>query len=97
MPNSDSPNILFILIDDLGKEWISCYGSASVHTPNIDHVAEGGMLFNNVWSMPQCTPSRVALLSWFPCAPSFQCLTGLMVRMIFNSGMAARRLGKSLV
>lgn len=59
----EKPNIIFILIDDLGKEWISCYGSSSVHTPNIDHVAEEGMLFHNVWSMPQCTPSRVALLT----------------------------------
>lgn len=59
----EQPNIIFILIDDLGKEWISCYGSTSVHTPNIDDVAGEGILFHNVWSMPQCTPSRVALLT----------------------------------
>jgi len=59
----EKPNIIFILIDDLGKEWISCYGSSSVHTPNIDQVAGEGILFHNVWSMPQCTPSRVALLT----------------------------------
>ncbi len=57
------PNIIFILIDDLGKEWISCYGSSSVRTPNIDRVAREGILFHNAWSMPQCTPSRVALLT----------------------------------
>jgi arylsulfatase A-like enzyme len=61
--DQEKPNIIFILIDDLGKEWISCYGSSSVRTPNIDHIAETGMLFHNVWSMPQCTPSRVALLT----------------------------------
>lgn len=61
--NQEQPNIIFILIDDLGKEWISCYGSASVQTPNIDRVAGAGILFHNVWSMPQCTPSRVALLT----------------------------------
>ncbi len=59
----EKPNIIFILIDDLGKEWISCYGSSSVLTPNIDNVAGEGMLFHNAWSMPQCTPSRVALLT----------------------------------
>ena len=57
------PNIIFILIDDLGKEWISCYGSSSVQTPNIDGIAREGILFHNAWSMPQCTPSRVALLT----------------------------------
>jgi arylsulfatase A-like enzyme len=59
----EKPNIIFILIDDLGKEWISCYGSSSVRTPYIDEVAGEGILFHNAWSMPQCTPSRVALLT----------------------------------
>ena len=59
----EKPNIVFILIDDLGKEWISCYGSSSVRTPYIDEVAGKGILFHNAWSMPQCTPSRVALLT----------------------------------
>jgi arylsulfatase A-like enzyme len=57
------PNILFILADDLGKEWISCYGAEDIRTPNIDALADGGMKFHNAWSMPQCTPSRVALLT----------------------------------
>ena len=30
------PNILFIMLDDLGKEWISCYGAEDIETPNID-------------------------------------------------------------
>lgn len=57
------PNILFILVDDLGKEWISAYGAEDIVTPNIDKLAESGMKFNNVYSMPQCTPSRVTLLT----------------------------------
>ena len=57
------PNILFVLLDDLGKEWISCYGATDVETPNIDTLAEGGMRCENVYSMPQCTPSRVCLLT----------------------------------
>lgn len=59
----DQPNILFILADDLGKEWIGCYGAEDIKTPNIDALAAGGMKFNNAWSMPQCTPSRIALLT----------------------------------
>ncbi|SHK00278.1 sulfatase-like hydrolase/transferase [Pseudozobellia thermophila] len=57
------PNILFILVDDLGKEWVGCYGAEDIVTPNIDQLAESGMRFNNVYSMPQCTPSRVTLLT----------------------------------
>ncbi|MDX1681388.1 MAG: sulfatase-like hydrolase/transferase [Akkermansiaceae bacterium] len=59
----EKPNILFIMLDDLGKEWISCYGAQDIKTPNIDALAAGGMKFNNAYSMPQCTPSRVTLLT----------------------------------
>ena len=57
------PNIIFILGDDLGKEWISCYGAEDVRTPNIDALAAGGMKFNNFYAMPKCTPTRVAMLT----------------------------------
>lgn len=57
------PNILFILVDDLGKEWISSYGGEGVWTPAIDQLAATGMKFNNAWCMPQCTPTRVTLLT----------------------------------
>jgi len=57
------PNILFILVDDLGKEWISCYGAEDIKTPNIDALAEGGMRFENAYSMAQCTPTRATLLT----------------------------------
>jgi len=59
----DPPNILFVLVDDLGKEWISSYGAEDIVTPNIDALATSGMQFNNVYSMPQCTPTRVSLLT----------------------------------
>ncbi len=62
------PNILFIMVDDLGKEWVSCYGAEDIETPNIDALAAGGMKFVNAYSMPQCTPSRVSLLTGkYPC------------------------------
>lgn len=57
------PNILFIMVDDLGKEWISCYGADNISTTNIDALAAGGMKFHNAYSMPQCTPSRATLLT----------------------------------
>ena len=57
------PNILFIMVDDLGKEWVSCYGAEDIQTPNIDALAKGGMKFHNAYSMPACTPSRTTLLT----------------------------------
>lgn len=60
---ADRPNILFIMLDDLGKEWISCYGAEDIRTPHIDALAAGGMKFHNAYSMPQCTPSRATLLT----------------------------------
>jgi arylsulfatase A-like enzyme len=60
---ADKPNILFILVDDLGKEWIGCYGAEGIETPNIDALAAGGMKFENAYCMPQCTPTRVTLLT----------------------------------
>ena len=62
-PAEKQPNILFIMVDDLGKEWISSYGSETIKTPNIDALAAGGMKFNNAYSMPSCTSSRTMLLT----------------------------------
>ena len=39
----DKPNIIFILLDDLGKEWISCYGGENIKTPHIDKLASSGI------------------------------------------------------
>ena len=57
------PNILFIMIDDLGKDWVSCYGADDIKTPNIDSLAKGGMKFHNAYSMGSCSPSRTTLLT----------------------------------
>ena len=58
-----APNLVLIMVDDLGPEWISSYGGEGIETPNIDKLAEGGMVFLNAYSMPQCTPTRVTLLT----------------------------------
>ncbi len=60
---TEQPNIVFIMVDDLGKDWISCYGADDIETPHIDQLAAGGLKFHNAWSMPQCTPTRVTLLT----------------------------------
>ena len=61
--NRKRPNILFIMLDDLGPEWVSCYGAEGIETPNADALAEGGIRFTNAWSMPKCTPTRATLLT----------------------------------
>lgn len=62
-PAVNPPNILFILLDDMGKEWVSEYGAEEIATPAIDKLGKEGIIFENAYSMPQCTPSRVALLT----------------------------------
>ena len=57
------PNIVFIMVDDLGKEWVSCYGAEGIATPHVDALAAEGMRFHNAYSMPQCTPTRATLLT----------------------------------
>lgn len=59
----DKPNIIFVMVDDLGPEWVSCYGAEDIKTPHIDKLAKTGMRFLNAYSMPQCTPTRATLLT----------------------------------
>ncbi|MDH3584911.1 MAG: N-acetylgalactosamine 6-sulfate sulfatase, partial [Phycisphaerae bacterium] len=40
---AQKPNILFVMVDDLGKEWINCYGAEGIDTPNIDRLAATGL------------------------------------------------------
>lgn len=57
------PNILFILTDDEGWTTLSCYGNKLVQTPNLDALSREGMKFTSAYVMPQCTPTRAALLT----------------------------------
>jgi len=57
------PNILFILTDDQGRQTLGCYGSKQVPTPHLDSLARDGMLMTDAYVMPQCTPTRAALLT----------------------------------
>jgi arylsulfatase len=61
-PKEDAPNILVILIDDLGFSHFNCFGSDLV-TPNIDELAAGGLRFSNFHVTPLCSPTRAALLT----------------------------------
>ncbi|MFV0377649.1 MAG: sulfatase [Mangrovibacterium sp.] len=59
---SPKPNVVIILIDDMGYGDLSCYGDTAVKTPNIDALAQKGVRFTNFYvNSPICSPSRVAL------------------------------------
>lgn len=60
----DRPNILFILIDDLRPDALSCHGHPFVKTPNIDRIAAEGAAFRQAFvTTPLCFPSRASFLS----------------------------------
>ena len=59
---NDKPNIVLILIDDLGLTDLQAYGG-EISTPNIDILASEGMLFTNYHTTPECAPSRAMLLT----------------------------------
>jgi uncharacterized sulfatase len=57
------PNILFILTDDQGWATLGCYGNTAVPTPHLDRLAAEGARFTAAYVLPQCTPTRAALLT----------------------------------
>ncbi len=58
------PNIIYILADDLGYGDLSCYGQTNFRTPNIDKLANNGMLFTQYYSgSTVCAPSRSSLMT----------------------------------
>jgi len=58
------PNIVFILVDDMGYADISCYDAPDVKTPRIDKLAKEGGRFTQFYATgPECTPSRTGLLT----------------------------------
>ncbi|MDB2687380.1 sulfatase [Mariniblastus sp.] len=62
--SSDKPNVIFILMDDMGYSDISCYGATTVSTPNIDALAKEGLKFTNFHTAASiCSPSRAAFLT----------------------------------
>ncbi len=59
-----TPNIIYILADDLGYGELGCYGQKKIRTPNIDRLAAQGLRFTQHYSgSPVCAPSRCVLLT----------------------------------
>ncbi|KAF6835350.1 mucin-desulfating sulfatase (n-acetylglucosamine-6-sulfatase) [Colletotrichum plurivorum] len=63
MASQTRPNIVFIMADDHAAKSISCYGAGINSTPNLDRIANDGMLFHHCYVTNSiCTPSRAAVL-----------------------------------
>ncbi len=60
---AERPNVVFILLDNCGQEWLGCYGSDEGRTPNIDKLAASGVRFEHCYTFPVCGPSRIELLT----------------------------------
>src|SRR5690242_13360658 len=62
-PGPQPPNFIIILIDEFGFADLGCYGNTDNKTPNIDRIAAEGTRFELCYATPNCTPSRVMLLT----------------------------------
>ena len=65
-PSDISPNIVFIIADDLGWDAFGNYpgiSSSKANTPTLDSLARNGITFTNFWTNPECSPTRAAMLT----------------------------------
>lgn len=62
--DTPKPNVVLIVIDDLGQRDLACYGSTFYKTPNIDKMAKEGLRFTDFYAAcPVCSPTRVSILT----------------------------------
>ncbi|TMM53710.1 sulfatase [Maribacter algarum] len=62
---NENPNILLIIADDMGLDASPGYalGSIKPNMPNLQNMISSGLIFNNVWSYPTCTPTRASIIT----------------------------------
>lgn len=63
-PKARTPNVVIVLVDDMGWADLSCYGSKDIRTPHVDKCAGQGVRLTHFYSNgPVCTPTRAALMT----------------------------------
>ena len=60
----ETPNILMILVDDMGYSDLGCYGS-EIETPNLDNLAANGLRYTQFYNTGRCWPTRGSLLTGY--------------------------------
>ncbi|MGH8985121.1 MAG: arylsulfatase [Acidimicrobiia bacterium] len=103
------PNVVIILMDDVGWGDFGCYGGgamAGAPTPNIDRLAREGLLLTSCYSEPSCTPSRASLMTGrlpmrhgLLIPPMYGMPGGLhgettLAQLLSNAGYATQAVGK---
>ena len=64
LPEASRPNIVFIMVDDLGYRDLGCFGSKAIETPHIDRLAAEGLRFTQTYSgCTVCAPARATLMT----------------------------------
>ncbi|MGX5689016.1 sulfatase family protein [Arcticibacter tournemirensis] len=62
--SASQPNIVLVIVDDLGWGDVGCYGNRYVKTPNIDALGSSGLVFNNMYlTASSCSPSRCSIIT----------------------------------
>jgi arylsulfatase A-like enzyme len=61
-PPPGAPNVVFVVLDDVGYAQLGCYGS-DIDTPNFDRLAASGLRFRNFHTTAMCSPTRASLLT----------------------------------
>ncbi|MFN4144889.1 MAG: sulfatase [Runella sp.] len=62
--NTQPPNIVLIVADDLGRNDLGCYGNRFIETPTLDRLAKEGVQFMNAYAAaPLCSPTRASLVT----------------------------------
>jgi len=97
-PGGRKPNIIFILVDDLGYSDTGCYGNSFCDTPNIDRLAAEGMRFTSGYAAaPICSASRAAFLTGrCPARLGFEFVTK-WENENYQLGWAERYAGRKLI
>lgn len=81
-PGPDRPNIMIIMLDDMGYSDLGCYGG-EIQTPNIDQLAATGVRFTQMHNCARCCPSRASLMTGI--YPQKAGINGMGVNLAMNA------------